>query len=312
MKKKINLDAMVVLLKAMAEINRLRILALLCHEDLMISDLTFILGHSQSYISRHLRFLYEVQLIERYQRGDKIYFKFCYDCLGKDITIAVISALSKHDLMLEHDRACLEDVKKQRQEVEKKDFLKERVQWDALRLSSITDHAVENALLEVIGDKPFETMLDIGIGTGSVLKLFSGLYTHAMEVTLESNVLHLSVGEMTFDLVTFYWSLYFLKSPEKALHEVVRILRPHGRLLIIDFVRREAKSSDSYSTPMQIGFLDLEIERWIKNVGLVLEQTVCLTPMQNKDEEGAMVKLWLARDPRLLIDDIKNKSVEFV
>ncbi len=57
MKKSASLDAMIVLLKAVAEINHLRVLTLLRHEDLTISDFIFILDQSQACISRYLRLL---------------------------------------------------------------------------------------------------------------------------------------------------------------------------------------------------------------------------------------------------------------
>ncbi len=311
MKKVVSLDAMIVLLKTMAEISRLRVLVLLCHEDLTISDFTFILSQSQSRILWHLRLLYEAKLIECYQMADRIYFKLCHGCWGKDIVMAALSVLSKHDVKMVHDLARLVQVKKQRRKKGKKYFLQKKAQWDAFRFSHIADHVVESALLEIVGDKPFDTMLGIGIDTDPVLKLFSGLYTRAVEVILDSDVLHLSVRDTTFDLVILHWALHFLENPEMALNEVARVLRPHGRLLIVDFVRYAAESSYSYHADMHLGFSDSQIEQWLKDVGLILEQTVCLAPMQNENNERLMVTLWLARDSRLLVDDIKDKELEF-
>ncbi|WP_208435909.1 ArsR/SmtB family transcription factor [Bartonella phoceensis] len=311
MKKLVSLDATIELLKTIAEENRLRILALLCREDLRISDFTFILGQSQSCVSRHLRLLYEAWLITCYQKGGETYFKFCHSCCCKDIIIAVVSALPKHDVILAYDLACLMDVKKQHQKMRRESFLQNTAQWDALRLSYIADHVVENALLEIIGDKPFETMLSVSIDKSSILKLFSDFYRYAVEVILDSNILHLSVGDTTFDLILFHWALHFLEDPEMALYEVARILRPHGCLLIVDFVAHEVDSLHSNHTHMHLGFSDSQIEQWVKNAGLVLEQTICLAPMQKKNNEDLVVTIWFARDPRLLIDDIKDKKVDF-
>ncbi|WP_208437379.1 ArsR/SmtB family transcription factor [Bartonella taylorii] len=311
MKKIVSLDAMIVLLKTMAETSRLRVLVLLCHEDLTISDFTFILSQSQSRVLWHLRLLYEAKLIERYQMGDRIYFKLCYGCWGKDIVMAALSVLSKHDVKLVHDLARLMEVKKQRRKKGKKYFLQKKAQWDAFRFSHIADHVVESALLEIVGDKPFDTMLGIGIDPDPILKLFSGLYTRAVEVILDSDVLHLSIQDTIFDLVILHWALHFLEDPEMALNEVARVLRPHGRLLIVDFVRYAADSSYSYHADMHLGFSDSQIEQWLKDAGLILEQTVCLAPMQNENNERLTVTLWLARDSRLLVDDIKDKELEF-
>ncbi|PIT69831.1 ArsR/SmtB family transcription factor [Bartonella tribocorum] len=311
MKKSASLDATIVLLKAIAEVSHLRVLRLLHHEDLTIPDFIFILDQSQACISRYLYLLYEARLIERYEKGGCLYFKLCHDFWGKDIVMGILSALPKHDVLLAHDLERLKDVKKQRKKTKKKHFLQNVSQWDFLRSSYMADHGVENALLKIVGDKPFQTMLNIGMGGGSILKLFSDLYTHAIEIVLDRDVLHLPVGETTFDLVILHWVLHFLKKPEMVLHEISGVLRPHGRLLIVDFCYHKVESSHSDQAYMGLGFSALQIEQWLKNVGLVLEQTICLTPIQNKNSKECVVTLWLARDPRLLVDDIKDKQIDF-
>ncbi|WP_019218900.1 ArsR/SmtB family transcription factor [Bartonella florencae] len=311
MKKVENLDAMVRFLKTMTKTNHLRILALLYHEDLTTSDLSFILGQSQSHVLQYLHLLCEACLITSYQKGAENYFKFCHNCWRKDIMMAVIGALPEHEVILAHDLERLLDVKKQCKRMRREFFLRNAVQWEAFRLSSIADHVVDSALLKIIGDNPFETMLSIGINTASVLELFSGLYRRSIEITLESDVLQLSVGEETFDLILLHWALHFLKNPERVLHEVARVLRPQGRLLIVDFIAHDVDSLHVCYADMQRGFLGLQMELWLKNAGLVLEQKRCFTSMQNENNEGFMVAVWLARDPRVLVDDIKDKKVDF-
>lgn len=311
MKKSASLNAMIVILKAVAEVSHLRVLRLLNHEDLTIPDFIFILDQSQACISRHLCLLYEARLIERYQKGGFLYFKLCHDFWGKDIVMSILSALPKHDTLLVHDLERLKKVKKQRQKTRKKHFLQNTSQWDALRSSYGEDQGVENALLKIVGDKPFQTMLNIGMGGDSLLKLFSDLYTHAVEVVLDRDVLHLPFGETTFDLVILHWVLHFLENPEGGLHKISDVLRPHGRLLIVDFCYHEVQSSHSDQAPMHFGFSASQIEQWLKNAGFVLEQTICLTPIQSKNSESCVVTLWLARDPRLLVDDIQDKQIDF-
>ncbi|MBB5073169.1 ubiquinone/menaquinone biosynthesis C-methylase UbiE [Bartonella callosciuri] len=80
-----------------------------------------------------------------------------------------------------------------------------------------------------------------------------------------------------------------------ALYEVARVLRPHGRVLIVNFVAHKVDSSHPYHARMHLGFSDSQIEQWLKNAGLILEQTVCLAPMQNKNNEGLRGIVWLAR-----------------
>lgn len=73
---------MIKLLKMMAEVNGLRLLALLCYENLRISNFTFVLGQSQSLISWHLRLLYEARLMACYQEGKRFILSFVIAVIG--------------------------------------------------------------------------------------------------------------------------------------------------------------------------------------------------------------------------------------
>jgi ArsR family transcriptional regulator len=74
-RRPVSLDQMVDTLKAAAESSRLRILVLLSHGDLTVSDITHILGQSQPRVSRHLKLLLDAALIDRYQEGSWAYFR---------------------------------------------------------------------------------------------------------------------------------------------------------------------------------------------------------------------------------------------
>ena len=73
--QKLGLDDIVEILKAAGEPTRLRLLALLSHGDLTVTDLTDILGQSQPRISRHLKLLAEAALVDRYQEGAWAFFR---------------------------------------------------------------------------------------------------------------------------------------------------------------------------------------------------------------------------------------------
>ena len=62
-------------LRAAAEPTRLRILALCAHADLMVGELTQILGQSQPRVSRHLKVLCGAGLLDRSREGTSAYFR---------------------------------------------------------------------------------------------------------------------------------------------------------------------------------------------------------------------------------------------
>ena len=78
-------DDLLEVLKAIGEPTRLRIVALLRHGELTVSDLTDILGQSQPRISRHLKLLAEAGVVHRNREGAWAFF----DLVASDHEIVI-------------------------------------------------------------------------------------------------------------------------------------------------------------------------------------------------------------------------------
>ena len=324
MVRQLALNEMVDVLKAVAETTRLRILFLLDKGDLTVSDLTKILGQSQPRVSRHLRLLTEANLIERYQEGAWAYFSLSSCSLRQEMLNTVLEHIDRRDNFIEGDMARLDEVKKERSRAAAAYFSKNAHDWDKLRLLHVPDNTVEQTMVELVGTTPFQSMLDIGTGTGSLLKLFAPLYTRAIgidnnrdmlavaRVNLDKagisnaqvrlgDVANLPVENETFNLVTIYQVLHFLSDPESAIFEAARVMRPGARLIIVDYAPHELEYLREKYAHIRMGFSDSQMEDWLDKAGLTLEKTLSFQPQQNGNTKGLTIKLWLARDPRLLI-----------
>ena len=324
MVRQLALNEMVDVLKAVAETTRLRILFLLDKGDLTVSDLTKILGQSQPRVSRHLRLLTEANLIERYQEGAWAYFSLSSCSLRQEMLNTVLEHIDRRDNFIEGDMARLDEVKKERSRAAAAYFSKNAHDWDKLRLLHVPDNTVEQTMVELVGTTPFQSMLDIGTGTGSLLKLFSPLYTRAIgidnnrdmlavaRVNLDKagisnaqvrlgDVANLPVENETFNLVTIYQVLHFLSDPESAIFEAARVMRPGARLIIVDYAPHELEYLREKYAHIRMGFSDSQMADWLDKAGLTLEKTLSFQPQQNGNTKGLTIKLWLARDPRLLI-----------
>ena len=183
--------------KAVAETTRLRILFLLDKGDLTVSDLTKILGQSQPRVSRHLRLLTEANLIERYQEGAWAYFSLSSCSLRREMLNTVLEHIDRRDNFIEGDMARLDEVKKERSRAAAAYFSKNAHDWDKLRLLHVPDNTVEQTMVKLVGTTPFQSMLDIGTGTGSLLKLFAPLYTRA--IGIDNNRDMLAVARVNLD-----------------------------------------------------------------------------------------------------------------
>lgn len=317
------LAVMVDTMKAAAESSRLRILLLLARGDLTVTDLTEILAQSQPRVSRHLKLLMEARLVERYQEGSWAFFRLSDSEAERDFLAGIIGRVDPADPVIERDLERLAAVKRRRQERAADYFSANAASWDHIRSLHAPDGAVEAALKELVGTRPFQSMLDLGTGTGRLLELFSPLYRRGVGIDLSREMLavaranldragvaHAQVrqGDLyappierdAFDLVTMHQVLHYLDDPGRAIREAARLLRPAGRLLVVDFAAHGLEFLREEHAHLRLGFSDRQIEDWFAEAGIELlakrdfDRRAATAP-------GLTVKLWLGHDRRLLI-----------
>ena len=315
------LDDAVELLRAAGEQTRLRLLALLSNSDLTVTDLIEILGQSQPRISRHLRLLGEAGLLERYQEGAWAYFRAVDEGVSSRIIANVLASMDASDPQLARDRERLEAVRRKRSEQAASYFSRNAIAWDELRSLHVEESRVEAAMLELIGKKAIQAMLDLGTGTGRLLELFAPLYVRATGVDASREMLAVARANLDaaglsrvqvrqgdiyllptpanhFDLVTLHQVLHFLDDPAAAVREAARALAPGGRLLIADFAPHELDFLRDEHQHRRLGFSHDQVSGWMKDCGLEVEKIVDLSPQPG---EKLTVTLWLARDRRMLM-----------
>ncbi|TPP11486.1 ArsR/SmtB family transcription factor [Rhizobium glycinendophyticum] len=310
-------DNLVDLLKATGEPTRLRLLALLAAGDLTVTDLTEILGQSQPRISRHLKLLAEAELIDRYQEGAWAYFRLKQEGAASSLIRMLLDVADEGDPVLLRDRDRLASVKRARAEKAQEYFSRNASEWDELRRLHVNDADVEAALLALIGEEPVDSLLDLGTGTGRILQLLSDRYRRAVGVDASrdmlsvarsnldkagilsatvrhGDILNLPLDASDYDLVTVHQVLHFLEEPELALAEAARMLRPGGRLVIIDLAPHDLDYLRNEHAHLRLGFSHAVMADWLTRHGLTVEQVVDLPP-QSAARRGLTVTIWLAR-----------------
>jgi ubiquinone/menaquinone biosynthesis C-methylase UbiE/DNA-binding transcriptional ArsR family regulator len=317
---KLGLEFLVDVLKAAGEVTRFRLLALLAGGDLTVTDLTEILGQSQPRISRHMKLLTEAGLVDRYQEGAWAYFRLKYDGAEVALARAFLAVASEKDAVLSRDRERLAAVKKMRAEKAQAFFSENAAEWNEMQRLQISEEAVEAALKQIVGDQPIQSLLDLGTGTGLVLKLFDGLYQHAVGIDASRDMLavarsnldkvgiaratvrlgdifNLPLDGQSFDLVTIHQVLHFLDEPQAALAEARRMLRPGGRLVIVDFAPHGLEYLRETHAHVRLGFSHRVMAEWLAKLGLDVLKVVDLPPVKTVGEH-LTVTLWLAVDQR--------------
>lgn len=321
-KTQLPLDQTVNLLRAAGEHTRLRLLALLSHGDLTVTDIIEILGQSQPRVSRHLKLLSEAGLLERYQEGAWAFFRAVQDGKNAEFARALLDHISKNDVQLLRDLERLQEVRARRAASASEYFSQNASSWDAIRSLHVDESKVEAAMLSLIGSAPFQSMLDLGTGTGRMLELFSDLYHRGVGVdgsremlsvarsNLEDiskiqirlgNLLNLPTEANSFDLVTIHQVLHYMDNPKNAIKEASKALAPGGRMLIVDFAPHGLDFLRDKHAHIRLGFAAEQVSGWLEECGLEVRKVQKLEPKGAKSskENSLIVTLWLAQDTRI-------------
>jgi len=305
-------------LKAAGESTRLRVLALLAAGEHNVTDLTRILGQSQPRISRHLKLLTDAGLVERYREGSWVFFRLAETGGVARLTRGFIDALDAGDPVLERDRDRAEAIRRERVEAAQAYFRAHAAEWDRIRALHVAEDRVEAAMVETLGEGPFDLVVDLGTGTARILELLSDRVDRGLGIDISGDMLaygraklgqaelkhcHVRQGDLyrlgldddVADVVVLHQVLHFLSDPPGALREAARILAPGGRLLIVDFAPHELEFLREEFAHQRLGFDEAQIGQWVTDAGLDLAKFQELKPGDGREE--LTVSLWLARKP---------------
>ena len=316
-------EALNAALKAAGEETRLRVLALLGETELTVSDLTDILRQSQPRISRHLRLLAEAGLVERYREGTWAFFRLAEHGGGAAVARTLLDLLNDDDPIIARDRERLAAVRKARTAAAQAYFRAHAAEWDRIRKLHVPDEAVEHAIRSALGDMPFRSLLDLGTGTGRMLEMFGPEIERGLGIDMSLDMLQvardrlaraglrncsvrqgdlydLPLDDDTFDVVILHQVLHFLEDGARAIQEAARVLRPGGRLLVVDFAPHEEEFLREQFAHRRLGFAPEAVTQWMTAAGLEPVMHQSLAPEPGSDVKIA-VSLWLARDARVLM-----------
>lgn len=318
-RQKLSSQELVAALKAAAEPTRLRILLLLKSGELNVKDLMQILRQSQPRLSRHLKLLFESGLVERFREGSWVYFRLSEQARFGDLAEVLTGIVDSEDAVIARDRDRLESVRDEREKAAQSYFEEHAGDWDQIRSLHVAEAEVETAMREAIGEERADLLVDLGTGTGRTLELFADRYERAIgfdasqamlayaraklsQCGLERaqvrqcDIYNVSLDSDQADVVVMHQVLHYMSDPSVALAEAARVIRPGGKLLIVDFAPHQVEFLRESHAHERLGFSTEQVSDWLGTSGLKLKATRELAPSVAGGDR-LTVMLWLAEKP---------------
>jgi len=280
------------LFQALADPSRLRIVALLRSMELSVGELAQVLCQSQPRVSRHVKILADSGLIDRHKEGSWVFLALT----AGNRTTALVELFDQcldpdSRLLLDADAVRLAAVRADRAEAAARYFAAHAEAWDSIRSLHVAESAVERAIQAAMGDRALGTLIDIGTGTGRMIELLGPAAAQALGVDRSSEMLRLARVKLdkagiadaslrqadmyalpldagSADSVIIHQVLHYALAPAAAIAEAARVLRPGGKLLVVDFAAHDREDLRSTDAHLRLGFSDEAITGWFAAAGL--------------------------------------------
>jgi SAM-dependent methyltransferase len=275
------------LFRLLADGTRLRLLRVLAQDRFNVSELTGILGVAQSGVSRHLGLLKEAGLVTEEREAGYVYCRLADE--GRTNGEAPLRALLDAQFAALADDPAVREDEARRHEVlrhRKENF---ETHGDVRQLVPGRSWAAwARALGHLL--PPLE-VADIGCGDGYLTLEMARWARTVVGIDRSDPVLErakaladrrhvtnaqwkkgdlsrLPLRDASVDVALLSHALHHAADPESAVAEAVRILRPGGRLLVLDLREHDQDWVRTRFGDQRLGFADTALERLLQDAGL--------------------------------------------
>jgi ubiquinone/menaquinone biosynthesis C-methylase UbiE/DNA-binding transcriptional ArsR family regulator len=284
-------------LSTLADATRSRMLILLEHHELTVSELCTILQLPQSTVSRHLKTLSDSGWVTSRRDGTSRYYSLSLDDRANHVRR--LWSLLRDQVSVtagaDQDARRLKNVLAGRQSKSQEFFASTAGQWDKLRADLFGAGSYLQALPALIDDR--WVVGDLGCGTGQVASALAPFVARVIAVDRSGEMLQaarrrlrdlpaaevrrgdleaLPIADAELDAATLMLVLHHLPDPGAALKEAHRALKRGGRLVIADMLPHDHEEYRQQMGHVWLGFSEEHMQRLLSAAGFDRVRIVAL------------------------------------
>jgi len=270
-------------LRLAADPSRLRLLLLLEREELSVAELQDILAQGQSRISTHLAQLKQAGLVNDRREGKNSYYRLTAPAELMNLLRTAAGEVPE----AADDQQALRLAMRKRQDQMRRYFDELAGKFGRQYMPGRSWKGVAEALLKLM---PPMVIADLGAGEGTISQLMAQRAKKVIAIDNSEKMVEFGtelarkhgIGNMeyrlgdledvpiragTVDLAFLSQALHHARHPHRAVEEARRILKPGGRIAVLDLNRHHFEEAREMYADVWLGFTELELERYLKDGG---------------------------------------------
>jgi ArsR family transcriptional regulator len=278
-------------LRLLADSNRLRLLLLLEREELSVAELQEILGMGQSRISTYLAQLRQAGLVEDRRHGKSILYRLkpphSEESKPFGQWMKLLREAATEIPEAAEDSEALELALRRRQDRMRAYFDELAGKYGRHYVPGRSWKGLAETLLALM---PPLIIADLGAGEGTFSQLLARrarkviavdnsekMIEYGSDLARKHGIKNLEyrkgdleappIKDGIVDLAFFSQALHHAQHPARAVAEAGRILKPGGRIVILDLVRHNHEEARELYADLWLGFTKVEVRRFLKDAG---------------------------------------------
>ena len=283
--------SMIKLLRQLADPTRMRILLLLRQEDLSVAELQGILGMGQSRISSQLAQLKQAGLVADRRSGKNIIYglpeNHGLDPPTWERIDAIVDASAAEIPEAKRDGRALTLALKKRADKARAYFDELAGKFGRHYVPGRSWQGVAEMLLKIL---PPMTIADLGAGEGTLAQLLAQRAEKVIAIDNSEKMVAFGAGlaekhgfanleyrlgdiqsppidDAAVDLALFSQALHHARRPRVAVAEGFRILKPGGRIVILDLLKHGFEQARDLYADVWLGFAEVELYGYLEQAG---------------------------------------------